>query len=469
MKWLTVAKKEIRSAFRDKLFFLLAGIIWVLLAVSLWNGYTSFETAKQQRTAAEKLFREEWDELETNPHSAAHFGTYLYKPFSVLTLIDNGLNNYTGTAYHVEAHKQHDVNYSTAQDTDSQLRFGELTVASVMQLLVPLLIIFLCFSGISREKEGGTLRMLRIQGIDQRSLLTGKIIGNYALVLMILFPFFILICTFIIPGQQQNGTLLRVAMLLLSYLIYFFILVAVVIFISAFSRSSPVALLANLSIWFILGIIMPRITSSLVENGLELPSRFELNRKISEGYTKGLDGDKGAIERYEDYKKEVMARYKADSVQQLPVNLDGLSMQYGEDYNSRVYKRFSGEVEQLILRQQRRLQYLGIINPFMAVQQLSMGASGTDYYHHLAFHHQARKYRDDFIRTLNMDLAINGTKSGYKAGNDLYRNMPAFNYRIPDIDTMVSWQRYPIAALTGWLAVVVLLLAFISNHMKILQ
>lgn len=469
MKWLTITTKEIRSAFRERSFFLLAGIIWLLLLVSAWNGYYSYENVKQQRTAAEKLFRQEWEELEANPHSAAHFGTYLYKPFSILTLIDNGLNNYTGTSYHVEAHKQHDVNYSTAQDTDSLLRFGELTVASVMQLLTPLLIIFLCFSSVSREKEGGTLRMLRVQGIDQRSLLAGKIIGNYTLVMMILLPFFILICIGVIPGRQQAGTFSRVAVLLLSYLVYFFILVAAVTFISAFCRSSPAALLTNLVIWFVLCIIMPRIVASSVEKGIELPSRFELNRRITDGFNMGMDGDKGFRERAEDYRKEVMARYKVDSLQQLPINFDGLAMQYNEDYNSKVYRRYTGEVEQLIIRQQRRLQYFGLINPFMAVQQLSMGASGTDYYHHLAFRHQAQQYRDDFIRTLNMDLALNGTSAGYKAGNDLYRNMPAFVYKTPDIGTMTGWQRCSITALLAWLMVIVAVLACISNHMKILR
>lgn len=469
MKWVTIARKEIRSAFRDKLFILLAGIIWVLLAVSTWNGYKSYEIVRLQRTAAEKLFRQEWDELESNPHSAAHFGTYLYKPYSVLTLIDNGLNNFTGTAYHVEAHKQHDVNYSTAMDTDSILRFGELTVASVMQLLVPLLIIFLCFSGISREKEGGTLRMLSVQGVDQRSLITGKIMGNFALVLMILMPFFILVCTGIIPGRQQAGTLARLIIILLSYLVYFFIIVSAVTFVSAFSRSSPAALLTNLAIWFILCIIIPRIAANWVEKGVELPSRFELNRKVNEGFTKGVEGDKGFMERAEDFRKETLAKYKADSISQLPVNFDGLSMQNNEDYNSKVYRHYAGEVEQLIIHQQHRLQYLGLINPFMAVQQISMGASGTDYFHHLAFHHQARQYRDDFIRTLNMDLAINGTVTGYKASNELYRNMPPFIYQVPGVNTMIGWQQFSIIALMSWLVLTILILAFFSNYMKILR
>jgi ABC-2 type transport system permease protein len=37
---------------------------------------------------------------------------------------------------HLEAHKQNDAVFSAAQDASSLIRFGELTVAFVLQILI---------------------------------------------------------------------------------------------------------------------------------------------------------------------------------------------------------------------------------------------------------------------------------------------------------------------------------------------
>ena len=51
----------------------------------------------QAQNAAQEHIREQWDEMEhSNPHNSAHFGTYAFKPVSVLNSIDEGINSVTG-------------------------------------------------------------------------------------------------------------------------------------------------------------------------------------------------------------------------------------------------------------------------------------------------------------------------------------------------------------------------------------
>ena len=93
-----IIKKEIKIALREKLILAMGVIITLLLGVALYAGYISF---KQQHniiheTQAQK--RQEWlNQGDKHPHIAAHYGTFVFKPKTVLSLFDFGLDAYTGT------------------------------------------------------------------------------------------------------------------------------------------------------------------------------------------------------------------------------------------------------------------------------------------------------------------------------------------------------------------------------------
>ena len=75
-----------------------------------------------------------------HPHSAAHYGQFAFKPKPVLSFLDVGLDNYTGISVFLEAHKQHEVLFSAAQDSNGMTRFGELTAALILQVYSPCLL-----------------------------------------------------------------------------------------------------------------------------------------------------------------------------------------------------------------------------------------------------------------------------------------------------------------------------------------
>ena len=465
--WLTIAKKEIRQARRDKLFLTLATITWLLLIVAGIGGYERYRHARQQQLVADSLFRHEWTQQETNPHSAAHFGTWLFKPFTFLTLYDNGLNNFTGISYRVEAHRQHEVNYSTVQDTDSQLRFGELSAALVFQLLAPLLIIILAHGSVSRERENNTLRLLLVQGGSPAALLWGKIAGNYTIILLLLLPALL----FIPAGAwlfHEPALFMRSLAFSSAYLTYFFIITVLTVLISAWSKSTAGSLLLSLGAWILCCILLPRMSTSWADQSAPLPSRHAFNRKIQEGYSKGLGNDGAVMERLQRYQQQVLQQYKADSVTKLPVNFDGLAMQYGEDYTTKVYQQVAMQTDSLIRRQQTLLETAALANPFIAIQQLSMGLTGTDYFHHLSFHHQARQYRDQFIRVLNLELANNGgpyLSYNYKVGPAYFKKTLPFHWQMPTAGRAIRWHLRAWASLAGWLLAALLLIPFTTKKL----
>lgn len=461
---LTIAKKEFLSAIRDRVIIVLAVITWTLLAFASVTGMQKYKAAAAQKERAAALFRHEWEEQEANPHSAAHFGTYLFKPNTYLSVYDNGLNNYLGISYRVEAHVQHEVNQSQAETTDSYLRFGDLSVAMVFQLLMPLLILFISFNSITREKEGNTLGMLLVQGTSRRALIWGKIGGLYAVVLAIILPAPLLMALPVIVHRAESDSLARYAVFAAAYLIYFFLFCSIGVVVSAWNRTSNASLVSSIGLWFLFTILIPRLAMRTIDARDQLPSRYQLNRDISQGYSKGMNGDGTSVERYQQYLKETLKKYKVDSVTQLPVNFDGLSMQYGEDYNTKVYETYAAKVEKIIRRQQNALETLSLLDPFIAVQQVSMGMAGTDYYHHLHFHQQAKDYRNNFIRLLNLDLANSGSEYlsySYKVGPDFFRKMKDFEYRQPVMTRSINDHRRAWISIACW-GVIIFLLVTIS-------
>ena len=110
-------------------------------------------------------------------NEAAHYGTFAFRPKSDLSFLDFGLDTYTRASVYLEGHRQNDAKFSAAEDATVLIRLGEMTVAFVLQLLIPLLIIFLCFSTFTREREENTLKMLVSQGASMADLYWGKVLG----------------------------------------------------------------------------------------------------------------------------------------------------------------------------------------------------------------------------------------------------------------------------------------------------
>lgn len=457
---LTIAKKEFREALRSKLLWLFAAITWLLIAFGAFTGWQRHRAQQAQRAKATELFRHEWEAQEANPHSAAHFGTYLFKPSSILSIYDNGLNNFVGNTYRVEAHVQHEVNHSTAENSDTSLRFGGLSVALVFQLLIPLMILLISFNVISKEREGNTLKVLLLQGARPSLLVWGKFIGIYSIILSVVLPALVMLAIPVLFMQDRVDVMVPYLLFSAVYLLYFLLFCGIGLMLSSLSRSSQGALAAALGLWVLLAILLPRATTRWIDRSLPLPSRYDFNRDIAKGYQQGMGKDGAVGERWNNYLQQTLKKYNVDSVTRLPVNFDGLAMQFGEDYNAKVYEHFAGNVETTIHQQQDRIEQMSLLNPFVAVQQASMGIAGTDYHHHLSFHKQATAYRNDFVRELNMSLANSG--SGYltydfTVGPDFFKKMKDFRYVPPKLMEAVRIHRWSFLSLLAWTAAVIFL------------
>jgi ABC-2 type transport system permease protein len=142
-----IARKEMTEMFRDGRFRVLAAVVLAVSVVSMAAGWRHYADISSQHRTAQAATRDQWlRQPKKNPHSAAHYGVYAFKPQNPLAMVDTGIDPYVGVAVWLEAHKQNEFKYRPAQDRTAVQRFGEMTAAETLQVLVPLFIILMTFS-----------------------------------------------------------------------------------------------------------------------------------------------------------------------------------------------------------------------------------------------------------------------------------------------------------------------------------
>ena len=169
-----IARKELTEMFRDGRFRVLSAAVLGVSVLSLAVGWKQYVDVSRQHQLAQAATRSQWlNQTTKNPHSAAHYGVYAFKPKSPLAIVDTGVDPYMGVAVWLEAHKQNEFKYRPAADRTAVERFGEMTAAETMQVLVPLFIVLMTFSAFAAEREQGTLRQLLSLGVKPADLALG--------------------------------------------------------------------------------------------------------------------------------------------------------------------------------------------------------------------------------------------------------------------------------------------------------
>ncbi len=465
----TIAKKEVIEALRDGRFRWSAVIVFVLLLASLFTSWRAVDSEIKEREAARAGERERWvSQDEKNPHSAAHYGSYAFKPKHLLSTLDDGTDPYTGVAVFLEAHRQNQFEYRKAAEATAVQRFGDITAAVTMQLLLPLLIVLLAFSTFTREREQGNLKLLLSLGVPPNKLMIGKLLGVFGTVLLIVVPA-TLIGTFILwqsSDMKLDGA--RYGVMVAFYLAFFLMWCAFALAVSAWAKSSRAALVVLLSLWFVQSFVVPRVAIEVADERYPLPSLRAYNEEVRKEIRGGIDGHNPADKRRKELEVRLLKEYGVDSVHKLPVNFDAIAMQEGEEYASRVFDKHFSNLHQRYEKQNRLYQIAGLMSPMISIQMLSMASAGTDVWHHRHFAEAAESYRRVLVKELNMDMAYH-SKTGdseYKAGKALWEKIPEFQYTPPDVAWAIANVSESVLILLSWLTASLVALYLAVSKLK---
>jgi ABC-2 type transport system permease protein len=459
---------ELKGSLRERKVQLLAGFTALLLILPAWSSQHTHQHLMSARQQAEAISGEQWDSLGAyNPHSAAHYGTYAYRPPGLLRMLDAGVQPFTGDVLKVEGHVQNEALYAEASRSSSLMRFSQFQPALVLQAIVPLLILFLAFGSIARERETGTLKMLILQGASFRQLMFGKALAYWMISLALLLAT-VLMMAVLYRGQVPWSTFM---VFLASYMLYYLLVALLSVYVSARAGRSSSALAILLGGWLLWVFILPKLAAQLGQHLYPLPSRIVFEEQMREDRKKGLDGHNPSDERLKALEEEVMAEYEVDSLAQLPINFDGLAMQEDEEYGNQVWDKHFGDYYQTVQQQNRVIQWAAALAPFLAIRNLSMALSGTSLYDHLHFQQSVENYRRGWVKALNDEHTYGGSKTGdwsWKAEAEFFQSMEAYRHPTPGLQWSLS-NRWPeLAILIAWLLLAVGIITF-SKKLPVLN
>lgn len=451
----TVARKEWREMARDGRLWLSGAATVGLLLASLAFGWQQARAVQQERAAATEVARHQWESQgEKNPHMAGHYGMYVFKPGGVLSFVDPGVEPHLGVAVKLEAHRRSMPGHAPAQDGTALAELGRLTVASVLQLLVPLLILGIGFGAWTAERERGTMRQLAASGVRPGALLAGKVLGLVAVLAAVLVPAGALGAA--VVGQLGGGGVdgARLGLLLAGYAAYFGVYVAVALAVSAVAPGSRAALVGLLGFWVATAVVAPRVVSGVVTAVAPVPTAEELGRELRRSLDEGLPGAPRE-ERIEALSQELLRQHGFEGAELMMPEalLQGLELQAEARFEAEVFDHHFGRLAEASERQERLLQWLSLASPTLAVRSLSMGLAGTDHAHHRHFADAAERHRRALVAMLDEDFAQNAGVKGwsYSAGREVWERAPSFHYDAPGAGWAVGQQRVAGGVLLGWL------------------
>lgn len=452
----SLVQKELREIARDGRFWMVALVIASLLLVTLAIGHRQSAAVRAERAAAQQTADDHFrDQGEKNPHVAAHYGTYVFKPNGALSFVDPGVDPFVGVSIKLQAHARSTAEGARAADATFLSRLGNLSVAAVLQLLVPLLIIGLGFSAWTAERERGTLRLLATSGVRSGLLFAGKALGLGAGLGVLLLPAIAagaLVTAFVAEEGTSPG---RAVTLAVVYAAYFGLFLALTLAISARAGSSRASLVALLGVWVVTTLVMPRAATDLASLISPLPPQEVMKQAIRHSMEQGLPGGAPREERIgaiTDALLEEQGFKGAETLMDASL-LGGIELQAEARFENEVIDYHHARLVEAVERQEAIAAAFGAIAPPVTIAALSSAIAGTDHAHHRDFEGAAERHRRSLVDMLNRDFAEKGGADGwsYTAGRDTWERAPAFRYQQPSLGWVLGRQRTNLVILVAWL------------------
>lgn len=450
--------REFTEWSRDgRLRWLGGGCILLLLSMALL-GWQS--TISQLQTRAAAVGQESANFLAQgakNPHAAAHFGQYAFRPVLLPAAIDPGVGAWMGSMIWMEAHRRNLAEFRPAEDGAGHGQAVSLSVSWVLQYVLPLLIIMIGFAAIAGERERGTLPLLLAQGLRLRTLALGKGLAIVAVVLLLLVPPILAILLLFVStptGIDLHDSGSRLAWLGLAHLLYLIGIVGLTLCVSMLARTARAALLGLLVLWVVLVVLVPRLATDFAAAKHPLPAAKEFWAAIKRGDGAAVVStipEERAARLREALAAELLERYGVTRLEDLPVNFTAVYLQRLEEADAPLFDRAYGELWAAQERQRGIRSNFGVLSPTVGLRELSMGLAGTDPYALQHFAEAAEDHRRRLVAALNGAQARDGAGRGfYVAPADTWQRMPVFAYEPPSLRAILVRHRTDLGFLLWW-------------------
>lgn len=461
-----IARKDWREFARDRRLVLMALLTALLALAAVATSAVRVSSYEADRRAAEASDRNTWEgQGARNPHSAAHFSSWAFKPLTAGALLDPGVAPFAGNAIWMEAHNQNPARNRPIEDSAGSFDFGQFSAAWILQTLMPLLLFVIAAGLVARERERGTLRLMLASGASAHALIPGKLgaIARIGALLVLPVVLAAVVAALLIAGGGAKP--LALILWALAYIVFFAVIAGLAVAVSARTRTVSQAMLLLIGLWLAAAVLIPRAGAGIAEALAPTPSAEAFWAQVSEARDKQEDvfGDDA-----DAFGAAMAKRYRVAKAEDLPVSLGGLQLEEDERLGNIVYDKQYGALARTYAAQRNVLRLTGLLSPLASIQNISMAFAGTDTAHQLDFQRQAEAHRRSIVTQMNGDMIVNGAKKDfdYLADASLWKKVPAFDYRPPSLGTVIQSILPDMLILLGWFVIAGLLVAAASRRVS---
>ena len=430
---------DLGAIWSGRLFRLTAIVFIVVLLAQLYMSRSCMNSFNDLAIQAEAAERENWlNQGDRDPHGAAHHGTFLFKKAPPLAMFDPGFFAYLGTTVRIEAHVRHRLSNLPAENDVAIMRNSFFTPAQIVQGLLPILLIFIGFTSISREREQGTLPLLLSCGMGWRTFLVSKFASLAIVAMLLSSPLWgMLLWTTIVNSFEpiDQDTSIRSLLLLAVLSMFLLCWCLLTIAISASMKSSHSSLGVLLVLWCVTTLFCGPLATTCASTLYPLPSQEEVKKWSDRKKFNPESGENIFRKTREDLERKLLAEYKVSSVKELPFKFDGVVMKAAEVQTDQIYEMDAEQLNSLLSRHDRVFAVASAVSPYLAIRNLSAALSATDRQHHEEFSRAAETYRRHLVLVVNEADAQKDSPDALR-GRALWQSVDKFEYRCPPLSRM---------------------------------
>ncbi len=427
--------------------------VFLLCGSAAWMDVRDSARLKAEVAAHE---RERWlGQGETDPHTAAHYSIYAFKPSLPLQAVDPGIVPFVGEAVWLEAHHQNDLLFRPQQDASVFQRWGLVDPAGLLTRFGPLAVFLVAFAVAARERERGVLGLALGNTSHRGSYLAGKIGAVTASTgLALVVPLVIIGLLSITTGVVHRGDeLLRLSGWTMCTLAYLAVLSSVAVSVSVVAPSVQVACAGFLLIWVSFVLVALPASSAIAKWRSPLPSFQQMKLVLIDEAPAYWTPEAGA-----EQIASIVQRYavsQESDLSGLHINVRGAQLDLAERHAQRVFHREIGHFYDRVSAQDASYAQLAWLSPAVAFDVASAALTGTDFVHHRHFLDFAESYRRQLVNRMNADLISHPAIDGREHTNDvaLWSEIPAFDYTSLSVFTGVHPAGMALLALACWVIV----------------
>lgn len=397
-----VAAQQWRLLIRDRRLAVLGVALLLALLAAAITGAALHGAREEERRAAQTEEARVWaSQGPANPHGAAHFGRYFFKPVSSLAVIDPGLLPQLGASLKVEAHANNPARNRAIDGGTTLDRFGGLNPATMLQVLAPLLVILSGFAAFSGDRARALLRQELAAGIAPAALIAGRLAGLGATIALVLAV--ATLASMLALWGSGGGMAEQLALLwmMLGYGLYLHAFAALTLAASAAFGSARTALVILLAFWAMATLFVPRIAPTVAEGLAPTLSGPAFEAAVTREVREGPSGHDPQDARLERLRQTTMQRYGVTRLEDLPIDFNGISLFAGEQLSTAIYRRHFATLYDGYDRQAAIQRAFALLSPVQAVRPWSAALAQTDQHAHRRFLEQADAFRYDLVQTLN--------------------------------------------------------------------